>query len=75
MLDDRREVITDRVTIGQVNRFATADRQEGIEAEFGDCIPIMIAIPAGVLLNERLNGGGHETTPAAIKRYGQSRVG
>jgi len=71
---DRCEVIADRGTIGQVNRYAAADRQEGIEAELGDCVRIMVAIPAGVLLNERLNGGGHETTLAAITTYGQSEL-
>jgi hypothetical protein len=49
-----------------------AYRQEGIEAELGDRVWIMVAISAGVLLNGGLNGGGHETTLAAIKTYGQS---
>jgi hypothetical protein len=69
---DRCEVIADRGTIRQVNRYATANRQEGIETELGDCIRIMVAIPTGVLLNGRLNGGGHDPTVAAIKTYGQS---
>jgi len=52
------------VTIRQVNRFAAADRQEGIEAEFGDCVRIMIAIPAAY-------SWMNDSTVAVMKRLWQ----
>jgi hypothetical protein len=68
---DRCEVIANRLPIWEVNKYAAADRQEGIEAHLRDCLRIMVAIPTGILLNERLNGRGHETTLAAAETYGQ----
>jgi hypothetical protein len=64
-------VIANRLPIWEVNKYAAADRQEGIEAHLRDCLRIMVAIPTGILLNERLNGRGHETTLAAAETYGQ----
>jgi hypothetical protein len=68
---DRCEVIANRLPIWEMNKYAAADRQEGIEAHLRDCLRIMVAIPTGILLNERLNGRGHETTLAAAETYGQ----
>jgi hypothetical protein len=64
--DGRSEVVQNGGAVGHVDRLPPPDCKERAETEARHPLHIAIDVAAGVLVEERIDRGGHERTVAAV---------
>jgi antitoxin YefM len=67
---DRREVTAHRLAVSQMDWHPLADRQERAETQLGNACHVVRRVPTGVLVYERLDGGGQ---PARLSQTSRVR--
>ena len=73
-VDRRSEVIPHGAAVRHVDRLPLADRKERAEAEARNTLHIACDVATGVLVEQRIDRGGHEGTVAVVAAFGQTRA-